>query len=93
MSGSVDELKAIDIGKLSGVDYVLIGRITDAWFGSDGITYQSAVEGSFKVIKVQTGQSYGGGTFSKLKFTSDITQTMLEVANDIAGRLGNKEHP
>jgi len=90
MSGAVDDLKAIDVGKLSGVDYVLIGRITDAWYGSDGITYQSAVEGSFKVIKVQTGQSYAGGTFSALKFTTEITQTMLEIANDIADKIGNK---
>lgn len=57
------------------------------WFGSDGLTHQSAVEGSFRIINVENAETVVSGNFSKRRFSSDITTTIRSVTDDIAEKL------
>lgn len=87
LTGLIDEANYEKMGKLLGANYIIVGSITDAWWGSDGITHQSAIEGNFRIVSVSTGSTVASGTFSKRKFTSDLNKTIREVTDDIALQL------
>ncbi|MFA4909500.1 MAG: CsgG/HfaB family protein [Desulfobacteria bacterium] len=87
LTGLMNEGNYEKIGKLLGADYIIIGSITDAWWGSDVITHQSSITGSFRIVSVSTGSTLSSGTFSKRKFTSDLNKTIREVTDDIVLKL------
>lgn len=72
MSGMIDPDTAIDIGRLTGADAVVVGDLTDyVYWENTGVT-GTTVSFSMRMIRVETGKVLLSGSISRVRSLVDI---------------------
>jgi hypothetical protein len=78
------------IGKLANADFLLVGQVSDLWWGSDAYTRKAHVACTFRIISVETGETLASSYFTVRDYTSDPGSILSRVVHDVAKQIRQK---
>jgi hypothetical protein len=90
LSGLLDQQDYKKIGKLTDADLLLVGQVNDLWWGSDAFTHESCVDGIFRIVSVDTGETLVSSSFTVRDHTSDVASLLSHAVNDVATQIKQK---
>jgi hypothetical protein len=90
LMGLLDQQDYEKIGKLTNADLLLVGQVNDLWWGSDAFTHESCVEGIFRIVCIETGETLVSSSFTVRDHTSDVGSLLSRAVTDVATQIRQK---
>ena len=89
LSGMVDANSAVEVGRLTGADAVVVGELTDfVYWENTGVT-GTTVSFSMKMISVETGDVLLSGSISRVRSLTDIFLNAQLTTRELVTALNN----
>ena len=90
MSGMVDADSAVEIGRLTGADAVVVGELTDyVYWENKGVT-GTTISFPMKMISVESGQVLISGSISRVRSLTDIFPNAQLTARELVSALKDR---
>lgn len=87
LSGITDPNSAVDVGRLTGADAVVVGDLTDyVYWDNTGVT-GTTVSLSMRMIDVETGKVFLSGSISRVRSFMDIFPNAQLTINELVNEM------